>query len=374
MYRSIIFCTLITLFLIALPVDAMKMDGNFGDWEDIQSVNTDSVDIAENIQYWDSSAWTETDPGNADYYTDLDAMLDIVDFKIYEDGSSKNIFFYLETAFPIYSAYLPATQDYLPYGMKSGLYDISSAPEDFDNYYVFSFDEDNDGIWDYYLTFNVTYDEGASILTGEPVGIVTLYRNANDNEFNKSNDGLFDDYSTASESSAYFQPDLSGTSNKIEFKVKKADFFFDTSMFYEDKVTVRAETHRQVYFFTEVGGEVNWGSYSELVDTTNAGNYTYSIEDVPPESAPKIKKVSKKKGIILKKKKPNATYYKARIIKNRSKNKVFAIKRFTKKKNAFTKKQKRKLKKDKRYICKVKSCNDYGCSEYWSSEVFQVKK
>lgn len=96
-------------------------------------------------------------------------------------------------------------------------------------------------------------------------------------------------------------------------------------------------------------------------------------EELETPNAPKFKNVTKKNGIVLKRKGAQVDYFKARIIKKKAKTKVFTIKRFTKKKKAFTKKQKKKLKLGKKYTCKVKACNDAGCSA-WRSKNFKVKK
>ena len=104
-----------------------------------------------------------------------------------------------------------------------------------------------------------------------------------------------------------------------------------------------------------------------------ADEYVEPEEEITAPNKPKFKKVTKKNGIVLKRKGAQVDYFKARIIKKKAKTKVFVIKRFTTKKKAFTNKQKKKLKKSKSYTCKVKACNDAGCSA-WRSKSFTVSK
>ena len=260
MQKIVIILAVFGLLCLSQPAHAaIEIDGEFDDWEDIESVTTDTADLTGDTYYWDGVAYSTIDPGNAIAYTRPYQMLDILDLKMTEaDGY---FYVYNEMVFPMYCVYYESLSSYLPYGMKYGVDTMPNAPEDYDHNIVFSFDVESDGTWDYFLTPHITYSEGDNILLGEPSSTIYFYENILDNEFDADTDTLLNTFTPSQEMGDDFGPDLSGTSGKAEFSAKTSEIFANSSMSYNDTVTVRAETH------------------SSIADVTETGTYTFAAEE-----------------------------------------------------------------------------------------------
>ncbi len=365
------------VLLVALPSRAAVIDGEFIEWISIDPLISDSQDVTVSQYYcWDGANWAVVDASSiaacATYYTAYEEMIDIETVKV--DDDADNLYIYAKTIRPFFTATVPLADALVPFGGEYDSKTIAGAPANFAHFFIFDIDKEGDGAYDYYITIAISWDNGAVIGTGAVTNGITLHQESGDSAGFDGLDPIVQTLVVGEETIGSENVGFNTSENKGEVEIAIAKSDIDIVLEDLDAITVRMETHSTVKDTTDAASYELYVDPEEILD---------DIDDDNTPNKPKIVKAGKKYGYKVKKKAKalNANFIKGKVIKRKSKAKVFTVKKFTKKKKKFTKKQKKKLKAGRKYTLKLKSCvynsaeknpKDVTCSK-WANKKFRVK-
>lgn len=243
------------------------IDGAYQDWADCDALISDSTGDLTHLVYWDTdaSAWTTTDPGYATYTFDDAAMMDVTKVKMLNGPS--NVYFYMENQWPMMALLAPDGSTYYNIGDAlaeftqtelTTLYGFApTAVPEFDHWMVWSFDTNQDDLYDYYFAANLTsstFDDPEQ----QGPGLAVYQDTDGDGSFDETIDEKVADISTE-DSSTSMDQGANPSALKFEIRQNIQALYDATGMSFGDTVKVRMETH------------------SESGDTTTGKKYTFDL-------------------------------------------------------------------------------------------------
>jgi len=211
--RALIF--LLAILLSVLAVDkarakTISIDGNFSDWEDVEktvSGDLENYPFSGTTYYYNLSAgsWQTSDPGTDTCMANYDRSLEVADlwttndnnflyFKI-RRGADFRKYHWIRSGEPEWAYYSSSAASSYRDNPCAGK--TIRTPVGFSHRMVFSFDKNQDGLFNYYLSFLISFPEGAAVSSqsGAPetdfyTSQASLYQDNGDGQFSLTDETL----------------------------------------------------------------------------------------------------------------------------------------------------------------------------------------
>ena len=260
---------IITLFLLCAPFfvkaeDAITIDGDFSDWDNIISGVTDSQDVTGTWQYYVSSGvWQTTCPNIDPEDSNCDSLmvnqekeLDIVNFKI--TNSSDYIYLYFYTAEPLGAIKNGSNSVYTSR-------DAFGVPSAFNHWLVVGIDTSDDDEADYFYVFNIAWDSSSNGFPDTDMPAY-LYQDKNsDGKFTLDSAGNPDETLLSQSTLLDWHLETVNYEPKLEMKLDLNDFLSASGLAASQDINIKVVTDSDIaestddftYNFTSGNSSIN---------------------------------------------------------------------------------------------------------------------